>query len=251
MHMNVARQYLSAGRVEDATASLQRAEDAYRQLGLLTEMGGAHLARGYVLSREEDLEGARRELEEARDDLRAHGQHEGPVQGVERARRASPGSKATCTARASCLERSIALLGTGDDPELAYAHLELGKVLVDLIDSAERRNTCARRSSYTSAPNSRWGSRSPTECSETCSVSRATRREVARPTATASSRSNRSSEHRLSAPAAGAARYGATRRSTRRRCSSSNHGGSPAAAFDRACSTDEVAGIATCTRRSD
>lgn len=131
MHMNVARQYLSAGRVEDATASLQRAEDAYRQLGLLTEMGGAHLARGYVLSREEDLEGAKRELEEAR----AIFERTGNTKDLSRtlnelglvARLEGDGHGARVL-----LERSIALVGTGDDPELAYAHLELGKVLVDL-----------------------------------------------------------------------------------------------------------------------
>jgi transcriptional regulator with XRE-family HTH domain len=65
LHMNVARQYFAAGRIVDATASLQRAEDAYRRIGLLTEAAGASLARGFVLSREGDLEGARRELSSA------------------------------------------------------------------------------------------------------------------------------------------------------------------------------------------
>lgn len=131
MYMNVARQYLSAGRVEDATASLQRAEDAYRQLGLLTEMGGAHLARGYVLSREEDLEGARRELEEARTIFERTGNTKDLSRTLNELALVAHLEGDVHAAR-PLLERSIALLGTGDDPELAYAHLELGKVLVDL-----------------------------------------------------------------------------------------------------------------------
>lgn len=131
MHMNVARQYLSAGRIEDATASLQRAEDAYRQLGLLTEMGGAHLARGYVLSREEDPEGARRELEEARSIFERTGNTKDLSRALNELARVARFEGDVHRARV-LLERSIALLGTGDDPELAYAHLELGKVLVDL-----------------------------------------------------------------------------------------------------------------------
>jgi len=131
MHMNVARQYLSAGRVEDATASLQRAEDAYRQLGLLTEMGGAHLARGYVLSREEDLEGARRELEEARTIFERTGDTKDLSRALNELALVAHLDGDVHGARA-LLERSIALLGTGDDPELAYAHLALGKVLVGL-----------------------------------------------------------------------------------------------------------------------
>jgi tetratricopeptide (TPR) repeat protein len=131
MHMNVARQYLSAGRIDDATASLQRAEDAYRQLGLLTEMGGAHLARGYVLSREEDLEGARRELEEARTIFERTGNTKDLSRALNELARVARIEGDAHGARV-LLERSIALLGTGDDPELALAHLELGKVLVDL-----------------------------------------------------------------------------------------------------------------------
>src|SRR5688500_8840751 len=131
MHMNVARQYLSAGRTEDTTASLQRAEDAYRQLGLLTEMGGAHLARGYVLSREEDLGGARRELEEARTIFERTGNTKDLSRALNELARVARLEGDGHGARV-LLERSIALLGTGDDPELAYAHLELGRVLVDL-----------------------------------------------------------------------------------------------------------------------
>jgi tetratricopeptide (TPR) repeat protein len=131
MHMNVARQYLSVGRVEDATASLQRAEDAYRHLGLLTEMGGAHLARGYVLSREEDLAGAKRELEESLAIFERTGNTKDLGRALNELARVARMEDDMNGARV-LLERSIALLRTGDDPELAYAHLELGTVLVDL-----------------------------------------------------------------------------------------------------------------------
>lgn len=131
MHMNVARQYLASGRIDDATTSLQRAEDAYRQLGLLTEMGGAHLARGYVLSREGDLPGARRELEEARETFERTGNTRDLTKTLNELARVARLEGDVRAAR-GLLERSIALLGTNDDPELAYAHLELGIALTDL-----------------------------------------------------------------------------------------------------------------------
>jgi tetratricopeptide (TPR) repeat protein len=142
MHMNVARQYLVAGRVDDATASLQRAEDAYRHLGLLTELGGAHLARGYVLSREHDLPGARRELEEARDTFERTGNARDLAKTLNELARVARLEGDPQTARA-LLERSIAVLGTSDDPELAYAHLELGIALSDLDTSSAEKH--ARR----------------------------------------------------------------------------------------------------------
>jgi tetratricopeptide (TPR) repeat protein len=139
MHMNVARQYLASGRVEDATASLQRAEDAYRQLGLLTEMGGAHLARGYVLSREGDLPGARRELQEARAIFERTGNTKDLTKTLNELARLARLGGDVHGARA-LLERSIAILGTSDDPELALAHLELGRVLLELDASRAEKH---------------------------------------------------------------------------------------------------------------
>jgi tetratricopeptide (TPR) repeat protein len=139
MHMNVARQYLMDGRVEDSTASLQRAEDLYRQGGLLTEMGGAHMARGYVLLRGGSLEEARRELEQAREifvrtentkdltrtlnDLAHVARLEGRTEDA-----------------AALLERSIALLGTNDDPTLAWAHLQLGTMFGEVRDERAEKH---------------------------------------------------------------------------------------------------------------
>lgn len=133
MHMNVARQYLMDGRVEDATASLQRAEDLYRQLGLLTEMGGAHLARGFVLSREGSAEEALRELERAREIFERTSNDKDLTRTLNELARVARLQGRTADATA-LLERSIALLGSNDDPILAWAHLELGSMMCDLGD---------------------------------------------------------------------------------------------------------------------
>ncbi|MGZ5300506.1 MAG: tetratricopeptide repeat protein, partial [Actinomycetota bacterium] len=65
MHMNVARLFLHDGRVDDAQASLRRAEETYRHLDLKIETAGAHVALGYVASREGNLQEARRVLQKA------------------------------------------------------------------------------------------------------------------------------------------------------------------------------------------
>jgi tetratricopeptide (TPR) repeat protein len=139
MHMNVARQYLTSGRVEDATASLQRAEDAYRRLGLVTELGGAHLARGYVLSREGSLEEARRELEQARGIFERTGNAPDLTRTLNELARVARLQGRTGDTIA-LLERSIALLGTNDDPILAWAHLELATVLIELGDERAEKH---------------------------------------------------------------------------------------------------------------
>lgn len=66
MHMNVARLHALDSRPDQAREALRRAEDAYRQLGLQAEIGGAHLARGYVAAREGALDEAWSQLEFAR-----------------------------------------------------------------------------------------------------------------------------------------------------------------------------------------
>jgi tetratricopeptide (TPR) repeat protein len=139
MHMNVAWQYLTAGRIDDATASLQRAEDAYRQLGLLTEMGGAHLARGYVLSRDGALDDARRELEQARDIFERTSNTKDLTRTLNELGRVVRLQGDAAAARA-LLERSIALLGTSDDPVLAWAYLELGSLLSELGDPGAEKH---------------------------------------------------------------------------------------------------------------
>jgi tetratricopeptide (TPR) repeat protein len=59
MEVNVARVLLHQGRTDDASRALVRAESLFEQLELQTEMAKARLARGYVLSRSDDLALAR------------------------------------------------------------------------------------------------------------------------------------------------------------------------------------------------
>jgi tetratricopeptide (TPR) repeat protein len=139
MHMNVARQHFTEGRIEDATASLQRAEDAYRQLGLLTEMGGAHLARGIVLSQQGERADARRELETAREIFERTQNTKDLTRTLNELARLARMEGRFDEAR-SLLERSIALLGTSDEPILAWAHLEAGRVLVEVGDEAAQKH---------------------------------------------------------------------------------------------------------------
>ena len=136
MHMNVARLFLLEGRIDDAQHSLRRAEGVYRQLELETEMGGAHLALGYVAVRDGDLEQGRRELEQAVEvfertanepDLASALNELAMLERLEgHAHRAK-----------SLLLRAIASLGERDTPVLARAHRELGFTLspIDPVDA--------------------------------------------------------------------------------------------------------------------
>lgn len=128
MQMNVARLYLVDGRASDAEDSLRRAEDAYRQLGLLTETGGAHLARGYVLTREGRLSEARHQLEEALAIFQRTANEKDLTRTLNELARVERMEGRLDRAR-ELLERSIALLGTSDAPILGWAHRELGFVL--------------------------------------------------------------------------------------------------------------------------
>jgi transcriptional regulator with XRE-family HTH domain len=64
MHINVARELHRQGRIEDALASLQRAEDVYRSLSWNAELARAHGSKAIVLAGQGDLAGARAELQE-------------------------------------------------------------------------------------------------------------------------------------------------------------------------------------------
>jgi tetratricopeptide (TPR) repeat protein len=139
MHMNVAREYLTGGRIADATASLQRAEDIYRQLGWLTEMGGAHLARGIVLSRQGERTDAQRELERAREIFERTSNAKDLARAMNELARVARLDGRAGDAR-DLLERSIALVGSNDDPILAWAHRELGTVLSGLGDAGAEKH---------------------------------------------------------------------------------------------------------------
>ncbi|MFB3738091.1 MAG: helix-turn-helix domain-containing protein [Candidatus Velamenicoccus archaeovorus] len=128
MHMNVARLYLTQGRVEEAQRSLQRAEDLYRQLRLETEIGYAHLARGYLLSREGRCAEARSDLLEAIRILEDVADGKNLTRALNELGRVERLEGRTDRA-VELLERSIALLGDSDTSTLAWAHRELGLTL--------------------------------------------------------------------------------------------------------------------------
>ena len=130
MHMNVARLYLAQGDAEQAQRSLARAEDAYRRLHLKTEIGYAHLARGYVMSREGDLPRARAELESALAIFTETSDAKDLTRTLNELARVERLQGHVGRAR-ELLERSIALQSAADTPILAWAHRELGLVLIE------------------------------------------------------------------------------------------------------------------------
>jgi tetratricopeptide (TPR) repeat protein len=130
MHMNVARLFLHEGNVDDAEASLRRAEETYRHLDLKVETAGAHLALGYVASREGNLKQARSELEQAVavfEETTRGPDLAGALNELARVERLEGSAE---RAR-DLLERSIALTRSNDTPILAWAHRELGLTLTD------------------------------------------------------------------------------------------------------------------------
>jgi tetratricopeptide (TPR) repeat protein len=139
MHMNVARLYLTQGRIDDALRSLGRAEDAYRQLDLKTDMGYAHLARGYVLSRENQLGSARDELDQALAVFQETGDQKNLTRALNELARVQRLEGEPDQAQ-ELLERSIELTGSTDTPILAWAHRELGLVLLDRDPAAAEKN---------------------------------------------------------------------------------------------------------------
>ncbi len=128
MHMNMARLFLHEGRVDDARHSLRRADEVYRQRNLQTEMAGAHLALGYVASREGDLARARAELEDASSIFEETANEPDLVRTLNELARVERLEGSASRAR-ELLERSIGLMKNSDTPLLAWAHRELGFTL--------------------------------------------------------------------------------------------------------------------------
>jgi tetratricopeptide (TPR) repeat protein len=62
MHMNVGNVLMQDGDIADADEAFRRAEDYFRALDLQTELGRAHLARGYNFLEHDQLDEAEREL---------------------------------------------------------------------------------------------------------------------------------------------------------------------------------------------
>ncbi len=130
MHLHVAQLLLVQGRPRDALRSLQRCEDAYRQVDLKVEVGYAQLARGYVLSREGKLQQARRELVRALAVFEDAADEKDLIRALNELARVErlEGRKEEAI---NLLNRSIELIGESDDPILAWAHRELGLAVFD------------------------------------------------------------------------------------------------------------------------
>ncbi|WP_330300210.1 tetratricopeptide repeat protein [Streptomyces sp. NBC_00503] len=71
MHRQVARTFLTEGRVADADASIAKAQAIYGQLQLRTDLAHCHWMRGYLHAQNGDLSRAERELRTAREMLSA------------------------------------------------------------------------------------------------------------------------------------------------------------------------------------
>jgi tetratricopeptide (TPR) repeat protein len=126
MEVNVARVHLHQGKIDDANRALIRAEGLFDQLELQTEMGKARLARGYVLSRSDDLSAARDEFNAALKTFEATGSVLDQAYTLTELARIYrlQGRQADAIDAA---ERSISLLkGEADVAALGYAVRELG-----------------------------------------------------------------------------------------------------------------------------
>jgi tetratricopeptide (TPR) repeat protein len=130
MHMNVARLFLHEGRIGDAQRSLRRADEVYRNRNLRTETAGAHLALGYVASREGDLPGARTELDHAIEIFEETSNQPDLIRALNEMARVERLEGSPQKAK-DLLERSISMMGSNDQPILAWAHRELGLTLKD------------------------------------------------------------------------------------------------------------------------
>jgi tetratricopeptide (TPR) repeat protein len=139
MHLHVARLYLVQGRVREAEISLQRSEDSYRQANLRTETGYAHLALGYVFSREGRIDDARRELHEAMRIFEDVADTKDLTRTLNELARLERLQGRADQAR-TLLERSISLTGDSDTPILAWAHRELGIVLTPFDGRGAEKN---------------------------------------------------------------------------------------------------------------
>jgi len=138
MHMHVAHLYLVQGKVDDAQRSLQRAEDSYRQLHLQAETGHAYLAKGYVLTRDGKLDEARTQLEGALAIFEETADEKDLIRTLNELARVERLEGRLDRAR-ELLQRSISLMGDSDTAIRAWAHRELGLVLVDTeTDGAEK-----------------------------------------------------------------------------------------------------------------
>jgi len=139
MHLHVAHLYLVQGAIGDAERSLQRAEDAYRQLDLMAETGYAFLAKGYVKTRDGRLDEARQDLEQALAIFEETADEKDLTRTLNELARVERLEGRRDRAR-ELLQRSISLMGDSDTPILAWAHRELGLALVEASPDGAEKN---------------------------------------------------------------------------------------------------------------
>jgi tetratricopeptide (TPR) repeat protein len=152
MHMNVARVLMQDGDVADADESLRRAEDYFRALDLQTELGRAHLARGYNFLQHDRLDEAEPELHSALevfeltstqlDQGRVHaelgrldrlrGNNEAAMKSLQRA--AALLKDANVPSEQAIVQREMALAQKDSDPEAAQKSLRKAIVLFNKVD---------------------------------------------------------------------------------------------------------------------
>jgi tetratricopeptide (TPR) repeat protein len=140
MHVNVARVFLQKGEIDEATGSLRRAEDLFRQLSLTLEIARAQLALGFVHSREGNYELARKELTGALELSRDASTPLDEANACQELARIERLTGNLDEARA-LIERAIGLVGPDDDVSfLAGCHRELGLCLVDSDPAVAEKN---------------------------------------------------------------------------------------------------------------
>jgi tetratricopeptide (TPR) repeat protein len=130
MHMNVARHHLYAGRGSHAKESLRRAEEAFASVQLQTELAGAYLAMGYVLSREGQVGAARERLMLALQVFEETGNIKDQIRTLNELGRIER-LEGNLAGAERLLRSSISLIQDSDTPILAWAHRELGHVLLE------------------------------------------------------------------------------------------------------------------------
>ncbi len=131
MYVNVARVLLHQGHVAEAEASLVRARDLYATLDLQLETAIAHLARGFLLSRDGDFLAAAQELGRAADVFQRLGNDLNLAYALNELGRVLR-LQGRDSEAAAMLDRSLSLLKDGTDTAaLARAHRELGLLRLD------------------------------------------------------------------------------------------------------------------------
>jgi tetratricopeptide (TPR) repeat protein len=139
MNLNVARVSLQKGNIPQTHDFLRRAELLLRQLDLTDQLSRAHFARGYVFSRQGDVDGARKEFETARAMLESI---DSPIEGArvttELGRLAR--IEGDADEAQALLARSIAALRDADPAELGQAHRELGLCLMGSDDAGAEKS---------------------------------------------------------------------------------------------------------------